>query len=530
MEAAGYRGLDNGRKRFGPLHRIIADRLMAHGRTSTLVPRNHAKSTIISVGYPAWLVLRDPSRRVLLGSASLALAKELIGEIRELYRADLEFLIDGEPVAFPLLDAFPHVEPLGRRSATGPTDHLDIVGKTGRGRECTFFAGSPETSLTGRHPNAAFIDDPSDFKNTRTFEQRTKTNNWNASIEPILQSRDDPWHHIGTQWAPGDSAEWYQNHPKFDQLRLPAWVPENPQTGLADGQGPGPLPDGRWAEQFKGCYPIAPSFMTAAELHEWESECESQGQAVFFAAQALNIPMLSADAFFRDRLIADATPPVPIPAFEGYPEILLWDPTARVTGTKGDANGLIIAQPVPAKVYADAMGATLGLEPDRNVFIIRWAKQVNGGADDALQIVEALCADRPSIKAVWIEDVAAQKYLKPWLRDRGNIKGVRVRMQSIGQASQPLRIQGLATAMRDGQIVLPDDFEGRGLLVRQLNEYPNSDFDDLPCALALLSQHRERRGSLPDLPTPTLTEGDPQSLWPSQLGGRPSAWNRKSWP
>ena len=525
-EAMGYRGDAKGRKRFGPVHHLIVKRVLNLHRSSTRIPRNCGKSTLISVIIPSWKHLRDPSIRTMLGSSSQSLAKELIGEIREMHRGDLEFTLPTGVVSIPLIRLFPHMEPAGSSQKSGPCDYLDIVGKSGKGREHSFFPASPESSITGKHPPDIVVDDPCDFKNTRTFDQRQKGNRWFLSLEPILYSPECPIAHVGTIWAPNDTSQAIEDDGSYDVLNLPAWVPENPETGIADGLGPGPLPDGRWAERFKGCYPLCPSFLNVEELHEKERQSEALGQPHFFAAQYLNIPSVSADAIFPDQLILDATWP-DIPDFAGYPELLLWDPTGRITGSQGDANGLVIVQPVPAKAFSDATDRALSLEPDRNVFIVRYARQVNGGVDDALQVVERICSERPALKAIWIEDVVAQAAIAPWLKERGNIEGVRVRGQKIGTAKQSARLQGLATAMRDGQVILPAEFEGRDRLIRQLTEYPASDYDDLPCAAALLGQHRERRGSLPGVPGPTFTEGDPESLWPSQLGVRGT---RRSWP
>lgn len=526
--AVGYRGTKDGRKQFGSLHRLIADRLRSHTRTSTLVPRNHAKSTIISEIFPAWSLVRDPSLRIMIASASQSLAEELTGRVRDILGGVLEFTISDEVVEIPLADIFPHVLPSGRRDSSGPTKHFDIRGKAGQGREHSVFAASPGTSVTGKHPTMILVDDPCDNKNTATFDQRQKVISWFLALEPILQNVDDAFHHIGTVWSPNDVSQVIADRPDFDQLRLRAWVPENPETGIADGLGPGPLPGGRWAEKYKGCYPLDANYRNAAELRQDEQLAEDINRAHFFAAQYLNEPMVAGDTIFPDTALLQASH-TRVPAFADYKKILLWDPTGRITGTAGDANGLVLVQPVPVKIFRDFDPRHApNLEDDRNVFICRLAKQVQGGIDDALQVVERMCAEDPDIRAIWIEEVAAQAAIAPWLKERGNIKSVAIRGQKVGTSAQAARLQGLATAMREGQFIIPDDFPGRDILIRQLAEYPSSDFDDIPCAAALLSQHRERRGLLPDLPAPPDTEGDPERIWPSQLSRPPI--RRGGWP
>ena len=525
--AVGYRGTKDGRKQFGALHRLIADRLRSHTRTSTLVPRNHAKSTVISEIFPAWSLVRDPGLRIMICSASQSLAEELVGRVRDILGGVFEFDINGQVVDIPLAEIFPACAPTGRKDSSGPVKHFDIKGKAGQGREHSVFAASPGTSVTGKHPTMILVDDPCDNKNTATFDQRQKVISWFLALEPILQNADDPFHHIGTVWSPNDVSQVIADRPDFDQLRLRAWVPENPETGIADGNGPGPLPDGRWASKYAGCYPLDANYRNADELRQDEQLAEDINRANFFAAQYLNEPMVAGDTIFPDATLLQASY-TQVPAFADYKKILLWDPTGRITGTAGDANGLVLVQPVPVKIFRNfAPNHAPQLEEDRNVFIARHAKQVQGGIDDALQVVERLCAEDEDIRAVWIEEVAAQAAIAPWLKERGNIKSVAIRGQKVGTSAQSARLQGLATAMREGQFVIPDDFPGRDILLRQLSEYPASDFDDIPCAAALLSQHRERRGALPDMPKPPDVEGDPEHIWPSQASPQRS---RRGWP
>lgn len=526
-EAAGYRGLPTGRKRFGPVHRHICARLLRHPRTSTLIPRNHGKTALISVVFPAWEMMRRPWRRIMVGSASLSLGKEIIGEIRDLYWGNLEFetLRPARSWSIPLVSVFPFLRPAGRQFQSGATEAFNIVGREGKNRESSFFTTSPETSSTGKHPNFIIVDDPSDGKNSRTYEQRQKVIRWFGALEPILQSADDPFHHIGTPWAPNDISEVLRTDARFRQLRLSAFVP-----GPGDGKGPGLPASSRFADKVRGLYPLDESFLTAEELAVLDEQYAARHEEDYFSAQYLCEPMVSADTIFRDEVLIAASAPPSLPAFGEYAELLLWDPVGRLTGTQGDANGLVIVQPVPAAVYQEATGAALGLEPDRNVFIVRFARQVNGGLDDALQVVEHLCAERPSIRAIWIEEAATQNAVAPWLRERGRVEGVQIRGQKVGTTAQSARLQGIATGMRDGQIVLAAEFPGRSTLIRQLSEYPKSDYDDLPCALALLGQHKERRGALPEMPPPPPRT--PTTIWPEQVRqkGRTSHPPPKSWP
>ena len=298
-----------------------------------------------------------------------------------------------------------------------------------------------------------------------------------------------------TSWAPDDLLQYLIDHELWDVIIRGVYDGVNPETGLADGQGP--CPD--------GAYPLCPAFMNAEEIASIRDEVGE----VFFAAQYLNKPIPAENAVFDQRMVdvfedlSELVPEgqklnIPLPGTPGAPgQLLLWDPVHRVEGAaskKRSLNGLIRVFPVPAKKLGISW-----MDPTRNVFFVTGAWEVTGGTDDACCFVEDLIARDSTIRSVWIEDNAAQATLKPWLEERGRIGGVSIRLQRPVGGKGFARLQGLATGIRKGYLRVLPDAEGRALLTRRMKEYPISDSDDVLNALALLSQVRERRGTLPGL-------------------------------
>lgn len=505
-EALGYAGTlssaDDGtlvkRKAFGDFHREMLRHAHSGPRTSTVVPRGHAKSTILTVVDTIHHLLHDPASRNLIACATLDLARKLVGEIRDRLNGDLEIL---PGLTIPVREAFPWIAPTSDPRKQGPCDQFNVSGRSGKGREPSVFAASVESNLAGNHPTRAVVDDPSNEQNSRTYSRRRKVIEFIETLEPLMYAPDSPIMHIGTPWAFQDVTAYLARRDDWTQFRFGVWDGYNPDTLRQDGNGPGP----------DGAYPLCPSFLNASEIADKEAGLSR----TFFAAQYLCEPVPSEDALFDLDLVAAATDPeLSLEKLPDGPRLILYDPVARMDNTQGDLNGIVIVKVLPAH----ALGLR-GFPPDRNVFVPIEAIELSGGADAAVHYLEEVAVPKhqPEARALWVEQVAAQSLFKPWLEERGRIQGVRIRGQKVGNSSLDFRLMGLQTAMRKGYLRLPPEFPGRSLLVQRLTEYPLSDSDDLISALALLSTEAERRGPLPGLEPPP-ERGTPLTLHPEQLG------------
>ncbi len=472
--ALGYKGeAVTGRKQFGDFHRAMLNHVHSQPKTSTIVPRGHAKSTLITVIDTCHHLLHHPESRSLIACATLDLAKKLVGEIRDRLNGDLELL----PGLFlPMSQVFPWICIQGDNRTAGPCDRFNIVGRSGKGREPSVFASSVESNLAGNHPTRAIIDDPANEQNSRTYTRRQKVIDFIEALEPLMYSPDSPIRHIGTPWAFEDVTAYLKRRSDWAQFRFGVWDGKRPDDATDDGP-----------------YALCPSFLTAAEINEKEEALSR----TFFSAQYLCAPVPSEEAIFDIELVTAATDhDLTLDNLPDGHEILLYDPVARVDGTLGDLNGIVVVRVLPAHKLN-----LKGFPPDRNVFIPIKAEELAGGADAAACWIEEVAVPaHPQLKSIWIEQVAAQSLFAPWLEERGKIKGVKIRGQKIGNASLPYRLMSLQTAMRKGYLVLPKEFPGRELLHQRLLEYPLSNSDDLVSALALLSTMVERKGQLPGLP------------------------------
>ena len=492
-KALGYDGTREGRKNFTDFHRKMLAHAMKYTKSSTLCPRGHAKSTLLSVVYTSWKLLRNPEERILVASATMDLAEKLIGEVRSRFMGQLQ-LFPG--VYVDVTDIFPHLEVrsagggmASKAHAGGPCHSFNISGRSaGMGREPSMFAGSVGSSLAGNHPTLAIVDDPSTEQNSKTYGERQKVIEFINQMVPLMYDPTSPICHIGTCWANEDVSAVLRERPEWHQFRFGCW------DGPPDENGDPTA--------------LCPSFLTGEEILAIEDDVSPS----FFAAQYLNEPIPDDQPLFTKDMLASAVLDIALAEiekkFSRYPEIMLFDPVGRMTGEHGSRNGFIFVRPIPAQqlgIKQDSTGKPI--DPARNIFVVTRAHEVAEGLETAVKWIEEESVKlHPNMKSIWIEKAAQQAAIAPWLAERGRLGGINIRMQKPkGMSSKDgkfMRIQGIQAAVNRGFIVFPKNgFPGKYEFDNQLTSYPKVDYDDMLTSIALLSSMLERRGALPGLPT-----------------------------
>jgi predicted phage terminase large subunit-like protein len=140
------------------------------GRTTRLIvnlPPRHLKSVLISVVLVAWILGRDPKRRIAVISHSQALAQDLASKTMQLVTSDFYQRV------FPNL----RLRDNGRKV-------MDFVTTDGGGR----YAASFETGITGRGFDLIIIDDPISAHHVRSDKERS---NVNENFDTMIASRLD---------------------------------------------------------------------------------------------------------------------------------------------------------------------------------------------------------------------------------------------------------------------------------------------------------------------------------------------------
>jgi len=512
------------RKQYSQLHRDIAAHALSSNRTSTVVSRNHGKTTIF-MDIALWSKWRHMDKRIMYMSASTQLACEILGELKAITEGEIELL---PGLMVPFRECFPELVPV-KAAAGSPPASFNLAGRTGTGREPCFFPSSIGSNKAGKHPTDIFVDDPSNEKNSTTPVQREKVIHAMKQLEPILRDpQDGAIRHIGTPWAFEDVVAWLGRNPEYSQLRFGCWDGVNQGHGLLDGKGPGP----------EGAYPLCPSYMTAPELLEAESLIDDYE---FWAQQYLCKPVAAANALFTDAMFQVAEQKVS--SIDQLPEgkrVLLWDPTSRADAKSGDWNGIVVVHVSTAGHILNACASNPALKipgladvpRDTNYFFPIEAHEIKGPPGECMDLVEDI-HQRLRLNAIWVEDTGSAGALIPWFHQKHWTREDKVAIvpAKIGtKSNKAQRLQGIQLGFKEGRIRVLRDFPGRDILLKRLAEFPKSESDDIPDALALLTNHIMRRGAIPGI---SLEKSDAPyynaAADPSSVAYRQPRTNSSSW-
>lgn len=187
-------------------HKELCDFMTAKGKKRKrmiLLPRGSFKSSVVTVGYSLWSVVRNPNNRILIASENVTNAGKYLGEIKR-------HITDNEN--FRLL--FGDLKPIDRgfwRSDAFSVNNMTRVG----GKEATMETASIGQTKVGMHYDKIIIDDPVSNNTINTPEQKQKTIDYYKYLLSIL----DPGAEIiliGTRYDYGDLfGHIYENESEY---------------------------------------------------------------------------------------------------------------------------------------------------------------------------------------------------------------------------------------------------------------------------------------------------------------------------
>ncbi len=169
-------------------------------KTLDLEPRGSFKSTIRTICYPIWRIIKNPNIRILINSQELKMSKKFLAEIKGHFEHNEEFIsLYGDYVGSKWND-----------------DEIIVSTRTKHRKEPTIMTGGVETPKTGGHVDLLLNDDLHDEHNTNTAEQVEKVIRFwqlqSAILEPDTSDEYLPGpndiipeqHDTGTRWLVGD--------------------------------------------------------------------------------------------------------------------------------------------------------------------------------------------------------------------------------------------------------------------------------------------------------------------------------------
>jgi phage terminase large subunit-like protein len=438
------------------LHGELADFMMQSDEAKlVLIPRGHLKSTICTVGYALWRIVRDPEIRILIANYKLDNAKAFLLQISlELKTNEL------------LRACYPELIPdmkLVKWNETAVT-----VRRERKPKEATVEVAGVGTEITGRHYDLILKDDLVGPENITTKDQLDKLKAWDRQTLPILEPGGDQVY-IGTRWH-FDDLYGYLLEAKKDQIAV------FHREVYKDLEGTQTI----WPEKY------SPERVKKIQ-RDMETD-PKQGHA-FFVAQYLNRVIDEASATFKRKFLKTyARKDIP--------------PNLGLSITVDPA--------ISDKQSADFCALTVrGVDEKNRWWVLQVVAKRGLGPTELVDLIfevyQKWTARGYDVGAVAVEFIAYQKALQFLLRDEMFNRNVFLPLVELvnSGASKEYRIRGLVPRWEQGGILLPeegeDDAESEALAVLQdqLFRFPKCAHDDIPDSLAMHDEISVVAGALP---------------------------------
>ena len=160
----------------------------ANSETLILAPRGHGKSTICTVAYSLWKLLRNPDTRILIVSNTAEQADALAGEIRLQTETNVT-----------LRTLFGDL-----RDGAWRAGRFTIAGRTRICKEASVTSTGVEGAIVSRHYEIIILDDIVDEENSQSPHAREKLKTWYAKVLlPCLEPGGE-LHLLGSRYHPRD--------------------------------------------------------------------------------------------------------------------------------------------------------------------------------------------------------------------------------------------------------------------------------------------------------------------------------------
>lgn len=418
------KGIDNGKTRF-----------------LVLVPRDHLKTSLLSIAVPTWLLIRNPDTRILHTMSTRREAQKTLAVIQK------AFLSDRMRHFFPKRALDPHDADMKA------TRDMMVLNRPVNWREGSIESIGLDSNITGGHFTVQIFDDLIDKTMRNSISQQENAIDFlQDATNMLVDMEKDIRIIIGTLWE-GEFYEWllYKSGlaDTYETLVLGCYVDSRygnflsqigKKTSLAEG-------DPIWPEEFS---------KDTLELVRKE-----QGPSKF-SRQFLNIPVEDKYKRFRkdDFLVYK----------------LSGDRNYAIIGDGEDAQRFNISKMKKYMVIDPATGegkktdetaiSIVGVDNSGIRFVLEdWGKQAlpHETIDQIFYF-----ADKWGVQYVCPEDVSYQKVFKHFLKEKMAERGSRFSIRPVrpGNVSKGTRIEALEPFVRCGQVAIRQDHlnDPRGFL------------------------------------------------------------------
>ena len=415
------------------------------------VARGHFKSTIASISWPLWLLMKDSNLRIYLCSAKVDSAVKMLKELKG-------HLLLNERLKSIAPDVF-FADPK-KESDLWHTDAVNVR-RTRHNKVPSITAGGVDASVVSQHYHLHIHDDLVIKETARSDEMREKVREFRRESRSLFERTygNCKTLNIGTRWH-------------FDDAH------QELEDGV-DGEGPYA---GAVMQLKLGCRDDdgQPLFPTVWSNEALEAERRLQGSFVF-SAQFENNPMPSGEAYFKrsdirwfDELPGFKRPHELEPGEESPKRYLFFtavDPN-RSEHNMGD----------PAVVM------TAARDEDGHIYVVQMTRSHPTG----LELVKIIGqhVQQWSPEKVIYEANNYQYQLKNWLMESQIKQQMQFNLQPVTRhwkSGKVDRIGSLQPVLETGRLhLMPGVHE---VIAHELEQWPSSKHDDTLDCLADIYQH-----------------------------------------
>lgn len=407
-----------------------------------LMPRDHLKTTVLTVGATMQRVVRDQESRSLIANESATNSERMLRGIRQQVESNKVFRA-----------LYSEVIPKDTRKVRWNDSELDFV-RQGYYPEPTIDAIGMTGAATSRHYTHITYDDPISEEAVKSEKVMQDTiNRMSGALSLLVNPTVDSIWLVGTRWALHDVYSVWLKLFGEDMARII-------RAAIEDGQ---PI----WPERF----PETVLAQKRALMGEYKFSCLMMNSPRNAEIQDLNVEDLGFWDWALDQQV------VVLYNKDGSERDRFRLEELDITTTVDLA--------AAEKLHSDRNAiSTVGITPRNDAVVLdAWAKRCT-----PLDVIEHLfwVKERFHPRAFGIEDVFYQKAFKYFLRQECERRGAWMNIIPLkAQGKKEMRIRGLQPLMATGHLFVHPT---QHLLRNEMADFPLGEHDDTIDSLAMQLQ------------------------------------------
>ncbi len=400
-------------------------------KKALLLPRNHLKTSIVTIGMTIKAILKNPNVRVLIANQVWDISRKMLSEIKE--------NLDGKSQLSKIFGEF--------RSEFWNQDAVTVRQRTKALKEPTISTTGVEAEQTGGHFDLILLDDLTGLQNCQTPEQREKVKRFRRSMVNLLEPGGILLE-VGTRWHLDDTfAEVFEKESEYYDIMI--------RKVVEDGKIIFPLKFNKKFDSKKKTW-----LSVSYPCFDYIDHLKKSMTPAEFAAQYMNNPIDEENQLFK---------PSYFKTYDRRPERLYVSMT--------------IDPAISEKQSADYFAINVcGMDEKYDIYVLDTLKGHWNVSESINNIFSMYTKWHPSV--VGLETVAFQKALKQWLEEQMRVRGTYFPITELKRntnESKEFRIKALEPFYRGGKIYHAPWMKS---LEEELLTFPKGRHDDEIDALA----------------------------------------------